>query len=106
LLSPEQLEDLVHTSNYEVNYYYSTVGVEDIPQPTINVFPNPADDHIFVTGLKDARVAIHSIDGKLMILKERFSGNNISISELPRGLYIMNIMMGDNQIVRKKIAVL
>jgi actin-like ATPase involved in cell morphogenesis len=35
-----------------------------------------------------------------------FSGNNINISQLPRGIYIMNIMMADKQIVRKKIAVL
>ena len=56
--------------------------------------------------LQVARVAIHSIDGKLMILKEHFSGNSISISQLPKGIYIMNIMMADKHVVRKKIAVL
>jgi len=99
-------EDLVNESNYEINYDFDT-GIDDgEAQPMVNVFPNPADDQIFITGLKDARVAIHSIDGKLMILKENFSGNNISISQLPKGIYIMNIMMVDKQVVRKKIAVL
>jgi len=99
-------EDLVNISTYEINYDFDT-GIDDEEvQPMVNVFPNPADDQIFITGLEDARVAIHSIDGKLMILKEHFSGNNINISQLPRGIYIMNIMMADKQIVRKKIAVL
>jgi len=99
-------EDLISESSYEINYEYSTVGVDDKPQPTVNVFPNPADDQIFVTGLENATVAIHAIDGKLMILKEGFSGNNISISQLPTGIYIMNIVMANKQVVRKKIAVL
>jgi len=99
-------EDLISKSTYLVNYVYSTVGIDDKPQPTVNVFPNPADDHIFITGLKDARVAIHSMDGKLMILNEDFSGNTINIDQLPQGLYIMNITMADKQVIRKKIVVL
>ncbi len=98
--------DLISTSKYEVSYVYSSVGIDDTPQPTVNVFPNPADDHIFITGLKDAKVVIHAIDGKQVIYKEGFSGNSIDISQLPTGIYIMNIMMDNKQIVRKKIAVL
>lgn len=99
-------EDLINESSYEINYEYSTVGIEDKPQVTVNVFPNPADDQIFITGLTNATLAIHSIDGKLMILKERFSGNSINIDQLPTGIYIMNIVMDNKQVVRKKIAVL
>lgn len=99
-------EDLISTSKYEISYVYSSVGIEDTPQPTVNGFPNPADDHIFIAGLKDARVAIHAIDGKQVIYKEGFSGNSIDRSQLPTGIYIMNIMMDNKQIVRKKIAIL
>ena len=99
-------EDLLGTSTYEVNYDFDTDIDEGETLPSINIFPNPAEDHIFITGLTNSRVAIHSVDGKLMILKENFSGNNINISELPKGIYIVNIMMDDKQVVRKKIAVL
>lgn len=99
-------ENLISTSTYEVSYDYDTDVDEAEALPTVNVYPNPADDHIFVTGLKNARVAIHSVDGKLMIQKENFSGNNISISELPTGIYILNIMMDNKHTVRKKIVVM
>ncbi|MEN8224011.1 MAG: T9SS type A sorting domain-containing protein [Bacteroidota bacterium] len=99
-------EDLISTSTYDINYSYSSIGIEEEPQPTVNVFPNPADDHIYISGLQNARVAIHTVDGKLMILKDGFSGNSIDISHLPGGIYFMNIIMDNKQIVRKKIAVL
>ena len=38
--------------------------------------------------------------------KEGFSGNSISIDQLPKGIYIMNIQMNNKQIVNKKIVVL
>jgi hypothetical protein len=99
-------EDLVSRSTYEVNYDFITGIGDEEPQATINVYPNPANNILYVTGLKDARLTFHSTDGKLMLQKEGFSGNSISIDQLPKGIYIMNIQMNNKQVVNKKIVVL
>jgi hypothetical protein len=82
-------------------------STETIPDSRVSVFPNPSKDKIFIKLLKqtDSKVEVYSLEGKVC-----FSGNynseniSVDISDLPKGLYIINIKSQDGSInSRKKI---
>ena len=54
----------------------------------INIFPNPAEDNIYVSNLKKESIVlkIYDIQGKL-VLKEQAKNGEINISFLPKGIY-------------------
>ncbi len=98
-------ENLAVSNRYQINYTIFT-AVGEKPVPSVQIFPNPAKDHIYIIGLQKAKVAMYSVEGKLMLSQENFSGNVIDLSSLPRGIYILNIMTDNAIIIRKKIVVL
>lgn len=81
-------------------YYISgpTVGIEDINlKDKISVFPNPSNESInikFDIPMKDAKVSIYSIDGRLVKYKAEETTDKLirfSTSELSEGYYIIKI---------------
>lgn len=64
-------------------------GMEDIYNQGIAIYPNPANDMIYIT--TDAQsVSIYSIDGKLLKIK-KINNNQINISDLENGVYLMKL---------------
>jgi hypothetical protein len=98
-------EDRYNEKNYNFHYTIYT-GVDEKPRPSVQVYPNPASNQIFITGLKNAQVSFLTIDGKQVRKLEGFSGNSIDVSDLPRGAYILNIIMEDANAIRKRVIIL
>lgn len=98
-------EDLFSTKLYTVNYRIAT-GTDEKPVPAVHVFPNPAQDKLYLTGITRADVQLFSSDGKLLMSKANFRSGPIDVSDLPRGIYILNIQAGDAHVVRKKVIIL
>jgi len=99
-------ESLAGFNEYFVNYSYDYVGEEENMKDMISIYPNPAKDNIFITGLQNADVSILTTSGRVIIQKNNFSGSEIDLSNLSRGMYIVNIKLSDGQYVRKKIMIL
>ena len=58
----------------------------------IGIFPNPADNSFTVSGINEVRqLKIYSIDGRLVKQETVGCGQSIDITELPQGLYYVNI---------------
>ena len=78
-----------------------------IQKPSLNIFPNPANDKIFIEGnsKKDLKaVSITDINGRTIIYKELSLGNfEIDIHHLPIGTYIVKAMMSDGNILIQKL---
>ncbi len=72
------------------------VGIEEIiANGQIAIFPNPAHDEIKVTGVK-GEITIFSIEGKKMlstVISEAIQ--NVNVSKLPPGMYIVELSSGD-----------
>lgn len=98
-------ENLYNTKRYVVHYTVFT-GLNDVVVPSVQVYPNPASDNLFINGLKNATVKLFTLDGKLVTSLERFSGNVIDLSELQGGLYVLHITTAEGNVLRKKIIVL
>ena len=58
----------------------------------IGIFPNPADNSFTVSGINEVQqLKIYSIDGRLVKQEAVSCSQSIDISELPQGLYYVNI---------------
>lgn len=88
------------TSN-EIFVIVTIVG--DLEKNIIQVFPNPAADKIYLRKEFAEPVVsamIYSIKGQV-ILKDKKGSAEIDISALPEGMYIINVIEGDDVYVGK-----
>jgi len=81
-----QITDTAHTS-------FSVQGLNFIDEQTksgFQVFPNPANDIIFVKSKWKGKIELYDIIGK-QILSQHSSGNltTIQLHHLPRGMYVL-----------------
>ena len=82
-------------------------SVSETPKPnnTISVYPNPANENLFVSfemQSKNASVQIYDVTGNLVKELEITNGNSqINISQLAQGLYVIKIVDG-NKLYSKK----
>ena len=69
-----------------------TTGIEDITTSSINIYPNPANNYIFVDGLNAGdKISITNIAGvKLMEVKANADTQYIDVSSLRSGMYIIS----------------
>lgn len=59
------------------------------------LYPNPASDLLHVLNINDLPLSVLSItalDGK--VVSPRFNGNALDVSELPHGVYLVNVQTG------------
>jgi hypothetical protein len=74
----------------------------------LELFPNPSNKIVNVKGLEpntSYQVRILNVNGKEMIFKANYNGGNIEISDLPNGLYMMNISKANGDFTVLKLIV-
>ena len=85
------------TDTLEITITNQAISVQDIPEVSIRIYPNPARDHIFIriaggTGIK-ASVRIYTAGGKLMLERSITEPTGdvyrIQVTGLPAGNYIL-----------------
>ena len=103
------LETSTWVSTSKDIYYYSQHDVTEAEilelANSIIIYPNPAENEISLSNITElSTVSIHDINGKLFIQREVDSNKTIlSVSQLPRGLYLMKISNVSGQQVLKFI---
>jgi hypothetical protein len=82
----------------------STVAISENKDISFNVYPNPAADKLYIQtsdkincGLK---IRIMDIAGKT-VFEKLTTTDNIDVSSVPDGLYLINIMNGNSSVTRK-----
>ena len=81
------------------------IGVEEQHEERlVRVYPNPASSSIHIDGLDDgASVAIYDITGRRVMFAA--FANELTVSHLSNGLYLLNITTTDGAVISKKIMV-
>ncbi|MCL9807232.1 T9SS type A sorting domain-containing protein [Flavobacterium amniphilum] len=89
------------------NHFYkskeSSLGNDDNTLGTFTVYPNPAVSTVFITTDKNTEVTLYDMTGK-MVKKESYTLSGIDVSNLQKGIYLMEIN-SDNQKQVVKLAV-
>ena len=99
-------ENLIDIKEYLINYSIDYVGEEEHMQELISIYPNPAKDILYFTGLDNSHISIITTSGRIIIQKNNFSGSHLNISNLSQGAYIVNVRTNKGQYIRKKIMIL
>lgn len=86
----------------------STAGLNNINGNQIQLFPNPANDFIQLTGLEAGNdIRILSLNGSVVaVIHAQSSESSISLSELENGVYFIHIYAGDKFVTAKKLSVI
>ena len=83
--------------------YYIGVNEEQVSDH-VTVFPSPASSVIYIEGVADgSSISMYDITGRKVM--QRTFTPELSIGDLPNGLYLLNITTAEGNIVSKKIMV-
>jgi hypothetical protein len=99
-------EDLISRKTYQVHFTLAVGLDEPGMKSDIRVFPNPANDRIYLKGTENTDIRFFNITGQQVMAVYGFGGNSIDVSSLENGIYTVQIVMKDNTIVNKKITIL
>ena len=77
-------------------------GIKDNNSNKVNIYPNPANDYINISGVENAKsISIYNVTGKV-VYQSNAVKNHINISELSQGVYIINLVNSDDSQVNVK----
>jgi hypothetical protein len=71
-----------------------TTGINSIEEPKMTIYPNPADNKIYIRNANNStsKISIYRMDGAIVKRDQLLSDDNsIEINELPNGLYLLRI---------------
>ncbi|HPT53121.1 MAG TPA: T9SS type A sorting domain-containing protein, partial [Bacteroidales bacterium] len=91
------------------NHYCVTVdlpsGINNYSTSNMNVYPNPANNVIYVNNAEGAQVTVFDINGKVVAEVEAATATqSIDVANLTQGLYIVRIANG-NEVATSKISI-
>jgi sugar lactone lactonase YvrE len=93
------------TSNPAILIIKSGVGVADFHNSQVHIFPDPAHDHLTISIPGNTVAGNIQLFNELgqQILEQKLTGSiaELTISELPAGMYILRVSIGDQVFVRK-----
>lgn len=88
--------------------FNNCTGIEEVKNPSLNAYPNPANDNFTINTdfTENYELKIYDKQGKTVMVREMTGAvQNIDVSVLEQGVYILAISDG-NQAVRKKLQIL
>lgn len=88
----ENADDDIYVGKYGNNSIppLKTVSITKSLQPI--VYPNPANDIVFVKLNTKSDISLHSITGNIVWQKQQAQNERIDVANLPQGVYILNVV--------------
>ncbi len=83
--------------------YTLSTGVEETVVESLKIFPNPADNVLTLSSSEKGTIRIYSTLSKLEKVKkiqDKFSETTINISDLPYGIYLLQFIQDDGEILK------
>ena len=79
-------------------------GVSREEVDLLSIYPNPATDGFSVSGLNAiSTLSVLDLNGKTLLTQQVSANDYISISSLPKGLYVLKISNSKNEFINKKL---
>ncbi|HLU86443.1 MAG TPA: T9SS type A sorting domain-containing protein [Taishania sp.] len=89
-------QDLGGLFHFEVNPT-SNVSIINTNQKPYAIYPNPVEQILFITSDTPLTgdVYVYSIDGKVLLYQALHHENQVDLTELPKGMYILHLKLKD-----------
>ncbi|WP_081817005.1 T9SS type A sorting domain-containing protein [Polaribacter sp. Hel_I_88] len=82
----------------------AAASVDDIFASQVSVYPNPANEFVKISSSVDInKVEIYNLLGKKVISTSKLTNNNLDVSSLSKGVYLMKLTSGESVASRKLI---
>ena len=96
-------EDGNYTDECLVEVTAGTAAFEVVLESTIAIYPNPAKEYLYVTGVEEGLVLLTLVDisGKSLLVQTVANNQYVNISSLPSGAYIVKLQAKDKTIAKK-----
>jgi len=78
-------------------------GVQSLKHPTVNVYPNPAEDYIVISGMDTTPVQVNVYTTSGQEIQQVMNSERIDVSSLLPGAYLVKIQTANGQFVSKFI---
>jgi hypothetical protein len=98
-------EDLATHNTYTVNFDLGT-GFGNKAVTALNVYPNPTNGLVYITGADNAKVTVFNTTGAVVAEYSSFNSGQIDLTNLKEGIYFLNIVIDNKTTLNKKISVL
>ncbi len=98
-------EDLATKLTYTITFDIDT-DIEETATKAVNVYPNPTNGKVFITGVEKAQVTIYNAAGSLMAVYNNFNAGSVDMSNFEEGIYFLNILIDNKTILNKKVTIL
>ncbi len=94
-------------SGWKLNITTTSTNIANRQQSKIFVAPNPATDVINVSGLKQGKLELFSLDGRKIISRvvTQPANSHLDVSALPQGFYILSVTTEDGARNTTKVVV-
>ena len=81
-------------------------GVEDNSATTVNIYPNPADNKIFVDGVDVQTVEVYNSVGQMVASVGGASGKTgVDVAAFDNGVYFVRVVVSDGSIITRKVTI-
>lgn len=90
------------TVNRIIRITNPVLSANDFQQKKISIYPNPVKETIYFSNLKKIEYEIYDVIGKI-VQKGKVDENQINVSPLTKGIYILKLKSGTNIITQKFI---
>lgn len=90
------------TDNHTISVLFETnTSIEDVVAGQLKIFRNPVKEDLFIkSNLQIQKVEIYTLSGALLLSENNFN-EKISVSALPKGVYLLKVYSGSGVAVSK-----
>lgn len=91
----------------EIGWQNNIIGIEEsLMNNDISVYPNPANNHIGISGTNINSISLLNLQGEIIINEVNPSNNNINLENLSNGMYFIKVYIkNDVSVITKKIII-
>ena len=77
-----------------------TSAANDAELVNVQVYPNPSNTVVNVSGIEVDKMALYNLDGQMVTMT---SANQVNVSALEKGIYMLKVLSGDKMFVEQVI---
>ncbi|MFC2138745.1 BspA family leucine-rich repeat surface protein [Bacteroidota bacterium] len=80
------------------------VGIDEINNFELSVYPNPFIDRLNISVQSEiSSIKVTTLNGKVLIYNESLVNENINLNQLSRGVYLVNVLLKNEQVKTFKV---
>lgn len=97
----QQVSNSCFTDTLSFTINLTTVGINDDSRDEIQIYPNPSDGLVYITGAANSIANLYDLNGRL--LKSEKINTELHFEEMPASVYILEIVTPNGRIRKKLI---